>query len=48
MEDERKKNYIPSLMEITKFPEEDVIRTSYVDDGYGGWEDEDAQPIGAF
>ena len=45
MEDKRK-NYIPYLMEITTFPEEDAIRTSYVDDNSGGWDDDDAQPIG--
>lgn len=48
MEQERKRKYLPCWIEVTKFLEEDVIRTSYVDDNYDGWDDDDARPIGGF
>ena len=46
MKDEKKVNYMSWTLEIVTFPEEDVIRTSYVDDNYGDWDDEDANLIG--
>lgn len=42
----QKQKYYPSLLEVIFLPEEDVIRTSYVDDNYGGWDDDDAKPTG--
>jgi len=47
-ENKRKKEY--ETMEIWLFvlPQEDIIRTSYVGDNNGDWEDEDAQPTGRF
>ena len=47
MENERKKEYVPWQMELVEYPKEDVIRTSYVEDNYGGgWDDDDARPTG--
>lgn len=46
MENERKNKYVPWQMELVEFSEEDAIRTSYVDDNYGGWDDDDARPAG--
>lgn len=48
MKDEQKIKYMPWMLEIVMFPEEDAIRTSYADDNNGDWDDEDANPIGAF
>ena len=48
MKDEQKIKYMPWMLEIVMFPEEDVIRTSYADDNNGDWDDEDANPIGTF
>ena len=43
MENKGKKKYFPWRIEMVKFSEEDVIRTSYVDDNYGGWDDDNAK-----
>ena len=48
MKDEKKVNYMSWTLEIVTFSEEDAIRTSYVDDNYGNWDDENANPIGVF
>lgn len=46
MKNEQKTSYMPWILEIVRFSEEDVIRTSYVDDNYGDWDDDNANPIG--
>ena len=37
--------YLPLEMQIAFLGEEDVIRTSYVADNNGAWEDEDAEAV---
>ena len=48
MQEVERKKYVPWEMGIISCREEDVIRTSTVDDGYGygGWDDENAQSNG--
>lgn len=46
MEDKRETQYLPCWIEVVELLGEDVIRTSYVNDNYGGWDDDDALPVG--
>ena len=46
MENNRKTQYLPCCIKVVELLKEDVIRTSYVDDNYGGWDDGDALPTG--
>ena len=46
MESKQKTIYLPWEMKIMMLQDEDVVRTSVVDDNYDGWDDGDAKPIG--
>ena len=46
MDSKQKTIYLPWEMKIVVLQDEDVVRTSYVDDNNGGWDDGDASPIG--
>ena len=46
MKSKQKTIYLPWEMRIVALQDEDIVRTSYVDDNNGGWDDDDASPIG--
>ena len=46
MKEVEREKYVPWEMGIISCREEDVIRTSTVDDNNGGWDDENAKPNG--